>query len=266
MIGWSLPNNGVKMMIRIPALVGALNFRDLGGYEAADGRSIRWNLLYRSGSTHALTAEDLMHLDARRVHNAYDLRSNAERHANPSRLTRIANFNYLFRDHNHLPGDIKRLLHASQSTPEDSRRLMISLYTQIPYEFKDAFQSLFKLLIDGKLPLVFNCSAGKDRTGVAAALVLSALGVPRETILEDYLLSDQFFDQSCKMILDARDNPLFRNVRREIWEPIMRVDPRYLTAMFDELDKSYGSPAQYLEVYLALDAHALQRIRSNLLE
>jgi protein-tyrosine phosphatase len=266
MIGWSTPKDDVQMTIRIPALVGALNFRDLGGYEGADGRSIRWKTLYRSGTTQALTAEDLDHLNARRIHYAYDLRSNAERYANPSRLTRIANFNYLAPDHHHLPGDIKRLLHSPQSTPEDSRRLMLSLYKQIPYEFKHAFQSLFKLLIDGKLPLVFNCTAGKDRTGVAAALVLSALGVPRETILQDYLLSDQFFDQSCKVILDARDNSLFRNVRREIWEPIMRVDPRYLLAMFEELDKSHGSPAQYLEGYLALDAHALQRIRSNLLE
>jgi len=85
-----------------------LNFRDLGGYSTADGRSVKWKTLYRSGTTHAITGSDIARLTAERIRFAYDFRSNSERQAHPSRLTQIAGIGYHFRDHDQITGDRNR--------------------------------------------------------------------------------------------------------------------------------------------------------------
>lgn len=113
---------------------------------------------------------------------------------------------------------------------------------------------------------MFNCTAGKDRTGVAAALLLSALGVPREIILQDYLLTEQFFDRSCEMILKETDKARFTGADRSIWEPTMRARPEYLNAMFDQLQESQGSVEGYLKDQLGIVGMAIDRLRSELLE
>lgn len=254
------------MTIRIPRLDGALNFRDLGGYAAADGRSVRWKILYRSGTTHAMTRDDVASLESSGIRYAYDFRSNNERRHYPTRLTDIAQVAYRYRDHDRLPGDIKRLLSSPGTDAGRARALMISTYRQLPYEFEDAFRSLFQYLSNGDLPLVFNCTAGKDRTGVAAALVLSALGVARETILEDYMLTDQFFEQSCDMMIGTGGAGLFSKVDRAVWEPLMRVHPDYLNAMFDQVRESHGSFERYLNEQLGVDQEQIERLRTQLLE
>ncbi len=213
-----------------------------------------------------MTRDDVAALESSGIRYAYDFRSNSERRHYPTRLTDIAQVTYRFRDHDRLPGDIKRLLSSPDAHADRSRALMIAAYRQLPYEFADAFQSLFQYLSNGDLPLVFNCTAGKDRTGVAAALVLSALGVPRESILEDYMLTDQFFEQSCDMMLDTGGAGLFSKVDRAVWEPLMRVDPDYLNAMFDQLHESHGSVARYLDVQLGIDQHCIDRLQLHLLD
>jgi len=251
---------------RIPELEGALNFRDLGGYAAADGRTVRWNTVYRSGTTHALTPADVARLGSRGIRYAYDLRSNKERRSHPNRLREIAKLDYRYRDHESLPGDIRRLLNSPDARAEHSHQVMIDVYQHLPYEFEDAFRALFLLLTNREMPLVFNCTAGKDRTGVAAALVLTALGVARESVLEDYLLTEQFFERSCAMILHEGGAPLFGAVDRTVWEPLMRVHPDYLDAMFDQLIKDHGSVDGYLRERLGLDTERIDTVRANLLE
>jgi protein-tyrosine phosphatase len=144
--------------------------------------------------------------------------------------------------------------------------MMKSLYRRLPFDFRDAYLALFRQLEDGNLPLVFNCTAGKDRTGVAAALILFALGVERDVIFDDYLLSERCFEQSCELILNGKLARLFAGVEREVWEPVMRVDTAYLDATFDELSSAYGSIDGYLKEALGISDGALERIRQNLLD
>jgi protein-tyrosine phosphatase len=254
------------MNIRVPELAGALNFRDMGGYATGEGRLVRWHKLYRSGTTHALLEADLAELGNRGIRYAYDLRSNHERREYPNRLASISNIHYSFQEHEEVPGDIRRLLGSAQVSVADSRRMMIGLYRQLPYTSLDAYRSLFAHLIAGSLPLVFNCAAGKDRTGVAAALILSALGVPFETILEDYLLTNQFFARSCEILLQGKAANVFASLDRQIWEPLMRVDAEYLQSTFDELNTAHGSVEQYLSTRLGVGKVELKQLRSHLLE
>jgi protein-tyrosine phosphatase len=252
--------------LRFPEIGGALNLRDMGGYPAADGRRTRWNVLYRSGTTHAMTAAEVQRLMPYGVRCAYDLRSNTERHEHPSALSRLPGIDYQFVDHDALPGDIKRLFANPDCRPEHSKSMMMSAYRKIPFEFRSSFRTLFTHLENGNLPLIFNCTAGKDRTGVAAALILTAVGVPQELVVEDYLLSERSFDRSCEILLEGSLATIFTETNRDIWEPVMRVDADYLRAAFDEIDRSCGSVTRYLAEELNLSELGRERIRINLLE
>ncbi len=97
-------------------------------------------------------------------------------------------------------------------------------------------------------------------------MVLSALGVARETILEDYMLTDQFFEQSCDMMIGTGGAGLFSKVDRAVWEPLMRVHPDYLNAMFDQVQESHGSVERYLNEQLGVDQEQIERLRTQLLE
>jgi protein-tyrosine phosphatase len=251
---------------RLPKLAGGLNFRDLGGYATIDGRHVRWSKLYRSGTTYAITDEDMACIASYGIRFAFDLRSKTERHRHRSKLDGVADIEYRFLEHDKLEGDLTRYLKMPNKRPEQSRALMMSLYKKLPHEFRGAYRALFVHIANGDLPLVFNCTAGKDRTGVAAALVLTVLGVPRETVIDDYVLTEQFFDQSCEVIVrGTRDSPL-SGVEREIWEPLMRADAAYLRGMFDELAATNGSVDRYLEDELGLTHTMIERIRVNLLD
>jgi protein-tyrosine phosphatase len=251
---------------RAPKLVGGLNFRDMGGYATIDGRCVRWNKLYRSGTTHAMTSADMARIASFGIRFAFDLRSNTERRRHRSKLDGAANIEYRSFGHDKLEGDLARYLQMPNKRPEQSRELMMSVYQKLPYDFREPYRALFVHLANADLPLVFNCAAGKDRTGIAAALVLTALGVPRETVFDDYVLTEQFFDQSCEMILRGDRDSRFAGVEREIWEPLMRADAAYLRGMFDELAATNGSVTRYLEDELGLTQTMIERIRVNLLD
>lgn len=259
-------DNARGAAVRVPDFAGALNFRDMGGYATVDGRSVRWNRLYRSGTTHALTPEDLQRVAAMGIRHVHDLRSDSERANHPNRLSGLANVDTWFRSHERIPGDFRRLLLRTDARPERSRELMIAVYRDLPYDFRDAYRELFLSLADGHTPLVFNCSAGKDRTGVAAALLLTALGVPRDIILEDYLLSERFYEPCCRMMLRGKDEALFRGIPPEIWEPVMHTDAAYLGAMFERLESAHGSTMHYLSEELGVDAVVIDGLRAHLLE
>jgi protein-tyrosine phosphatase len=250
---------------RASPLAGALNFRDMGGHRTAEGSSIQWNRLYRSGTLHDLTDGDLAWLTERGIRYAYDLRSNRERRDQPNRLQHIVGWRYAFVPHDDIAGDIGRSLRDAGAGRDNTRQTMLRFYRDIPYTFKRAFRALFSHLAAGDLPLVFNCSAGKDRAGVAAALIFSALEVPRASILEDYLLTEQCFEQSCDMFV-GRYQGLFDGVSREVWEPLLRADADYLLAALDSLEAAHGSVVNYIHTELGVSPAEVARIRANLID
>jgi protein-tyrosine phosphatase len=181
---------------RLP-LEGQNNFRDLGGYRTADGKYVRWGLLYRSGQLANLTEKDYEYLQPLGIRLVCDFRADDER----SRQT------------THWPGDapeflstpigmdasgrntrtdeLKKLL-VEQANPEQMRAFMKSVYPDMPVVAAPQFQRIFGRLLSAQGASMVHCSAGKDRTGVFSALLLLTLGVPRETVIEDYLLTNRY--------------------------------------------------------------------------
>lgn len=249
---------------RLVDLRGGFNFRDLGGYATREGQTLRWRQLFRSGSMAALDEADQQRIHEFGIAAIVDLRSSHERAAQPSRLHPDARPRIWSRDYESSGADLIAYLASDAAKPEVAHERMAELYRALPYEQAEGYQALFEQLASGPLPLLFHCAAGKDRTGVAAALLLDALNVPRETIFADYALTDHYFDRACAVIRASES--WFADIGPELIEPAMQARPGYLAAMFETIDARHGSIAGYARDILGFGPDVIPALRRRLLE
>jgi len=250
----------------VVALEGAYNLRDLGGYAAADGRTVRWGCVYRSAALGSITSADAAILLQRGIRIICDLRSGDERLAAPNTWVASTSIETWERPATETVGDSRRLLEDCLVSPEQTRDTLTCAYREMPFNQATAYAHIFKSLIAGRTPLLFHCSAGKDRSGVAAALLLSALGVTPELVLYDYLLSSQVRDRIREtFISDGRHAAAARDSAQS-WMPLTQADPDYLAAMFDEVLRRCGGVARYFQEYLGFGADAVAKLQARLLE
>lgn len=254
---------------RVLPLQGGRNFRDLGGYATADGRRVKWGKIYRSGSMAGLTTDDYGYLSDLGIKFVCDLRTRQEREAEPNQWVLARKVAYWARDYDMSVGDLGKLMAAQELTPAKMRESMVALYRELPFEQAPAYRVMFSRLAADEIPLAFNCSAGKDRAGTGAALILSALGVPRDTIVADYALSESILKAQGAFRSDQRSKEAWgpiANMSPEVFAPLIRSDPSYIRAMFDAIDKKYGSVERYLRDELGVTPADLARMRRQLLE
>jgi protein-tyrosine phosphatase len=249
---------------RLLPLEGGFNLRDMGGYAAADGRVVKHGALFRSGLMSMLTEADERHLAGLGIATVCDLRRPGERRRNPTRWCAPAGAFYWSRDYDETSGVLGELLRGSAPSAAEMRESMLALYPEILVDHAPSYRFLFGRLLGGHVPLLFNCSAGKDRTGVGAALILAALGVSRESIFEDYLLTNDHADFSRMMRRGDRDFERYAAIGEEVLRPLFAADADYLTAMFESLDRDHGGLDAYLRG-LGVDDAAKARLRELLL-
>lgn len=216
-------------------LTGVTNFRDLGGYATADGRRLRWRRLFRSSHLGALAEGDRTALAALGIATICDFRGLDERALRPSVLDRVDVVSLAIEPS--VVPQIQRLVASGQPvTAAAVLALMQATYRAYVRDHAARYAGLFRELLKGG-PLVFHCSAGKDRTGVGAALTLSALGVDRETIFADYLLTNQYWRE---------DGSNARALPDEAMAVLGRVDERLLAAAFAAIEADHGSVDGFL--------------------
>ena len=172
------------------ALAGASNVRDLGGWPAAGGR-VRFGRVFRAAALSGLTPADAAALAGLRVRTVCDLRGTAERAAAPSRLAAVAVHSLPIEPS--VGASLRDILDTRDATGEDVLTLMRAAYTAYALDWAHHYRVVFDLLLDEREALLFHCSAGKDRTGFGAALILTALGTPRDAVMTDYLASNQLW-------------------------------------------------------------------------
>jgi protein-tyrosine phosphatase len=218
------------------------NVRDLGGYPAAGGRSVRWNLLYRAGDLNNPSHRDRILIEKRRLAVIVDFRSEEEIHKTPDMVAAGRKAE--------LPIDAGNILALACAGRDDSGEFfMEELYRRLAEESRSQYREFFAILAEkGNAPALFHCSAGKDRTGLAAALLLSALGVDRELIYRDYLLSAECLAEKYRALIEAEPDI----------EPFMSVRRSYLEAAFARIDERYGGVERYLETELGADSVLLR--------
>jgi protein-tyrosine phosphatase len=252
-------------------LTGAPNFRDLGGYAASDGRRVKLQRVYRSGALADLTDTDLeqiLDLDIRLV---CDLRSEHERRLFPSRWpaghsTDTLQFD-ISADMRALNDTLRRTL-LDDPSEKGAHAMMRHAYRLFPKAFAPRLHELFDYLLDDGLPLLLHCTAGKDRTGFVSAILLTALGVPRETVYSDSLLSAEYCDleQLALSVTPLMAQLLGREPELRTINAINGVSPEYLDASFAAVVEDYGSVDAFLEHAGGLNAEKGQRLRDLLLE
>lgn len=263
-----LPEPGAELPFE-----GARNFRELGGYPAAGGKTIRRGLLYRGIPTTGLTSPaDRALLDSLGLRFILDLRSTREAAQSPDLVPEGAELVQccgLCADDGHeigfSPEDIALLQRAAPAgTGEDG--FVQGMYLQMLRSGR-AFRLLFEAMESGKAPLLFHCSAGKDRTGVAALLILLALGAPDEVICADYALTNRYRRAFIDETLARHAEEIAANPAAEHrYLSMDGVDPEIAPFLLKTIRARNGSAEAYLEAAFGLDASRLARLRSLYLE
>jgi protein-tyrosine phosphatase len=241
------PASGTTRVVsirRLP-LEGASNFRDLGGYRASGGRYVRWGLVYRSGHLANLTAQDYEYLKSLGIRLVCDVRTEAERLRSPT----------------HWMGPAPDFL---------STQIESGGYDRYVNDYASQYGTILRRLAAGELPAVEHCSSGKDRTGVFSALLLTALGVPRDVVIEDYLRTTEYVlsagsiektTADLQRLLQLPQRPDAAYVRAR-----MTTKLETLEAAFDSINRIYGSFDGYRRNGLKLSDADLAMLRQRLLE
>jgi len=256
------------------AIASAPNLRDLGGWPTRGGGRVRWGLLYRSTELGRLAGADMAAFAALGIRSIYDLRTEAERSAQPDRLP--PGTEYVVAD---VVADLVDAAPAQlfkvATDPQAAEALLgggkgLALFAKAYREIVSlpsagvAYHRLFSdLTREEHRPALFHCTGGKDRTGWAAASLLTLLGVPDDLVMQEYLLTNT-------ELLPA-EQPLLERFRAlggdpKVLRPVVAVAPEYLKAALDEMRKEFGTIERYFSQGLGLDEAAQQSLRAAFVE
>ena len=256
---------------RTLGLEAAPNFRDIGGYATTNGHHVRWGEVFRSNELSTLTAADEDKVAALDLAAVIDLRTVHERQRAPSRWL-------------HAPADIYEsskptlapVMHTILSdagTVAGARAGMIEFYQHMPDDYHEEYAAMLHRIASGRLPVLVHCTAGKDRTGVAMAVLLRTLGVPRRTVVEDYVLTEKLVPAPAAAdqkpvppgAASTAPSPLAQlppESRQALW----RSDPDYISAALDSIDREYGSVDAYVRRELGVSESEVRTLREKLLQ
>jgi protein-tyrosine phosphatase len=251
---------GVEQGRRRMPLTGAVNFRDLGGYVTIDGKVTAWRRLFRSDSLAELTDDDIPQVNALGLRRIFDLRAPEERRTRPSRMPASE------RTQVHEPGfylnrtdDLLEIVNRNAASAENVVEVLKDIYRQALIKDIDAFREAIDLFINSnEFPTLVHCTSGKDRTGIFIMLILTIIGVPRETIIYDYMLTNEY-QRDIAFMLGPRANPsavrAVKSARRD-----------FLSAAFDTMDDVWGGEERFLSQGLELSEGQRREFKAQLLE
>jgi protein-tyrosine phosphatase len=246
------------------------NLRDVGGYKTRYGATIAFGLAYRSNTFNPLSAEDIKKLELLNLKNDYDLRTTSEAKLKPDQIPSGVQYhmlNVLADAKSAAPAKIEALMHEPKKANVvlgggKIEALFIEAYREfisLP-SAKQSYRTLFLSLADHEnLPAVFHCTTGKDRTGWAAAALLTLIGVPKETVMADFMRTNEYtipqFQRAIEAFVAAGGD-------RSIPLAVLGVKVEYLEASFDEMQKQYGSIEKYFSEGLGIDPAGQKAIRN----
>ena len=245
------------------------NFRDYGGYDTAAGRALKTGRLFRSAHQASVSDADLERLSALDIGVVVDLRRPVERQRQPSK--RAADFSgQVFESDLDEAGEAPHItfLKNADLTPDSGRRFMTSTYRSLPFApaHIDLFGRYFRALAETDRPVLIHCAAGKDRTGMLAALTHHLLGVGHDDLMEDYLLTNTAVDLAGRAPAIAEQLKAFtgREASHDAVVAFMGVEAAYMDAAIAAITARHGSIDGYLEQALGIDAALRDRIVERL--
>ena len=240
-------------------LEGSTNFRDLGGYETRDGRRVRMGRLFRSDYLHRLTARDIETLNRLNIAAICDFRYAPEREEEPSPPIGAPPAKVIHLGLEMRP-DYRFLDWLAEGTMSADKALegMFETYRSYPRLYAPSYRTLVETILSvGDRAVLFHCTAGKDRTGFAAALILLALGVPLEHVEADYLHTNECW---------RPETYIPATIPQDVVNVVAKARPEYLHTAFESIREDYGTTEAYLEQGVGVTPKTIEDLRAYLLE
>ncbi|MGM5630388.1 tyrosine-protein phosphatase [Apibacter raozihei] len=253
---WKDGSRNILGLRQLP-IEGQPNFRDLGGYKTRDGKYVKWGAVFRSGKCNILTSNDLSYLSTIPLKTIIDFRSESERTFEPDRVPTSVKTQIQLPIE---PGNLSSINISDVLANGDvasSKQFLVDANKILVLNFQNEYKTFFAHLMnqDSK-PIMFHCTAGKDRAGLAAALFLSSLGVDRETVIQDYLLTNTLTG----VTMESMKAKYGDNATAECMYYLYSVQKEYIEAAFSTIEKEYGSVENYLTQQLNVDLNLMKSL------
>ncbi|MEY4055734.1 MAG: hypothetical protein RL519_1069 [Pseudomonadota bacterium] len=254
---------------RIIPLEGINNFRDYGGYDGHAGRKVRTGLLWRSAQHGDASDSDLSAVSALGIAHVIDLRGPSERETKPCR--RAEDFSAQVWTYPEETAGLALHTEAADGvlTADEASTAMMRLYEGIAFRenLTPMLRLYFELLLRAEGPSLVHCVAGKDRTGWAVAMAQKALGVSRDAIIADYMLTNDASRLEERIAAEAfRDLPRYASMDAETVRALWGVKEDYIATALKATEDRYGDLDTYLEAVLGIDANRREALRAHYLE
>ena len=251
------------------ALQGAYNFRDLGGIRTLDGKTIRWGQVFRSDTLTRLTSADYIRLNAIGVGLVCDLRTREERKTDPTEWQQGSPVFVLAPVSENDRGasqnsTLTDALRSGKMSAEDGKKMFEQFYIRMVFDSAPKFGAVLRAIGTSDRPSMFHCTGGRDRTGITAAMLLHILGVPRERILSDFVLSTRYLNERGAVTTAPPNEAEAQQAR--LYAEVILLQPRYIEAVFKAIDERYGSFDRYRREALHLADADVVTLKARLLE
>lgn len=252
----------------------AMNFRDMGGYRAVNGKSVKHNIFYRSGRLSGLINEaDRETFEKLQIKVILDFRSKGEADAAPDPVFKGVEYCHICalyeengREMQFAPVDIEKLLMNPNMVSKQTDSMLEKMYGAMAFG-NPGFQKMFREIENDNVPILFHCTAGKDRTGVAAMLILLALGVDEETVLEDYELTNLYRKDAIEAVIRKHAEQIAKVPEMKTMYSMMEgVDRKAAVFTLNKIKERYGHYNAYFEAEYGLTGEKLKKLRERYLE
>ena len=245
-------------------LDGTSNTRELGGYKTKDGRSLKWGVLYRSDKLSELTDADQEYLLQLGIKRVIDFRSSEEKQNEPDQLPSTLKYIEMPIE---ADGAIRPKVEAilKGDLNEDVGAILVETNKEFISDFSGVYKGFIESLIENQEPTLFHCTAGKDRAGFAAALVLLAVGVPEKIVIEDYMKTNKYTEETIQDYINKINLYSLGSVDAEILRPLLGVEERFIRAALDEIKQKYGSVENFIRDELKIRDESIIELKNFLL-
>ncbi|OCA70446.1 protein tyrosine phosphatase [Chryseobacterium artocarpi] len=232
------------------------NFRAVGNIKNSEGRSLKEGMFYRSAHLHKLKKKSFNDLEKLGIKEIIDLRNSKEILDKPDNLPNGITYKKYsaFEDEGDQLSQARKLVLKGKVNASDADKRMIDFYREYVTENPEMIKTIINEILESKEPILYHCTAGKDRTGIITALILTILKFDKETIYNEFLLSNNFRKGLVEKRMSLAHNLhfLYPKMDLQVLEKLSWVEKRYLDAAFGEINKKYGSTDAYIQQVLGI--------------
>lgn len=250
------PEYGKNETEKVIHLKKVTNFRTVGNIKNTEGRTLKEGRFYRSAHLHKLKKRSFDRFDELGIRDIIDLRNSKEIAQKPDQIPAENTYKKYsaFEDEGDQLSQAKKLVLKGKVNASDADKRMIDFYREYVTENPETIKTIITEVLESKDPVLYHCTAGKDRTGIITALILTILKFDKETIYNDYLLSNNYRKDLVqkRLRLANRLHFLYPKMDLQVLEKLSWVEKRYLDAAFEEINKKYGSADAYIQQVLGI--------------